>query len=309
MKKTGLNNILYIKTCVMTNYLLLCLAVMMMAGCGSGSQTSEQAGEEISTGDISAVAERYREDLARIVSYRGQLKEIHPVLGELYPVTIVVDDHFYVFDLDDGGHYVPVADCPAPMPVPEGVRAAFQIACYDNNTACVVTPDVFDESFGYATIFHEFIHCHQAATVEPALRQNLPLAQKALEEEDYMWEINHPFPYEGDFESLYARFMQAAAEGDMEAVKACRSELAGMLNDHDYQYMVWQEWKEGFALFLEQKIREEMGLGLNKVGRRPPFDRTAFYAGGAAWIDLLGENDPALLTDLEALFKRMMYGS
>ena len=293
---------------------LLVLAVIMLAGCGlagcgSAPETNDQGGEQHNTGDIAAVEERYRDDLARIVSYREKLKSIHPFMEELYPVTIVVDDHFYVFDVDDGGDYVPVAECPAPMPVPDGVRAAFQIACYDNKTACVVTPDVFEESFGYATIFHEFIHCHQAATVEPGLRQNLPLAQKALEEEDYMWEINYPFPYEGDFETLYARFMQAAEEGDMEAVAGYRNELAAMLDDHDYQYMVWQEWKEGFALFLENKIRKEMGLDRNMVGRRRPYGRTTFYAGGAAWIARMGEDDPMLLTDLEALFDRMMHGS
>lgn len=297
-----------------TAYPFLILIVILltgfgMAGSGSTAQTNDQAVKQDSVVDISVVEKRYREDLARIVSHQKRLKSIHPVLEELYPVTIVENNHFYVFDVDDGGDYVPVADCPAPMPVPDGVRAAFQIACYDNRTACVVTPDVFEESFGYATIFHEFIHCHQAGTVEPVLRQDLPLAQKALEEEDYMWEINYPFPYEGDFETVYAGFIKAAEEGDRAAAAGYRNELDEMLDDYDYQYMVWQEWKEGFALFLENRIRKEMGLERNKVGRRRPFNRTVFYAGGEAWIALLGEDDPMLLTDLEALFDRMMSGS
>ncbi|MFP4064819.1 MAG: hypothetical protein ACLFN2_05085 [Bacteroidales bacterium] len=44
------------------------------------------------------------------------------------------------------------------------------------------------------------------------------------------------------------------------------------------------------------------------VSRRRPFNRTAIYAGGEAWIALMGEEDPMLLTDLGALFERMMNG-
>jgi hypothetical protein len=70
--------------------------------------------------------------------------------------------------------------------------------------------------------------------------------------------------------------------------------------------MVWQEWKEGFALFLENRIREYLDLERNLVGGRMPYSRTVFYAGGEALISTLSADDPGLLTDLGALFNRMV---
>jgi hypothetical protein len=70
--------------------------------------------------------------------------------------------------------------------------------------------------------------------------------------------------------------------------------------------MVWQEWKEGFALYVENMIREHLGLDRNMVGRRMPYNRTAFYAGGEALISFLSRDDQRLSTDLDALFNRMM---
>lgn len=69
--------------------------------------------------------------------------------------------------------------------------AAFQLECYDNRMACVVTGDVFDEVAGYVTIFHEFVHCQQVDICEQTLKQTLGVARKARAAGDYMWEITH----------------------------------------------------------------------------------------------------------------------
>lgn len=250
------------------------------------------------------VALAYKNQLVRVFEYRDSLKGVHPFVSGLYPIAIAEDGYFYVFDLDETRkEYRIVAYEEIEMKVPRGVRAAFPLQFYDNRCACVVTGDVFHSPQGYVTIFHEFIHCHQWHTVEPELRKQLPLAQKALEKGNNMWEMNHPFPYNDHwFTETYGNFIKAAGEHDMVKVQYLRNELREILNEDDYQYMVWQEWKEGFALYIENKMRKHLNLPVNVVGRNDPYNRTVFYAGGEAIISLLTESDPGLQNDLVTLF-------
>jgi len=32
------------------------------------------------------------------------------------------------------------------------------------------------------------------------------------------------------------------------------------LKNHDYEYMIWQQWKEGFARYIENKIRNTLNV-------------------------------------------------
>lgn len=254
-----------------------------------------------------AMARQYKEPLVRIFEYRDLLKGVHPFVSNLYPIAVAQDGHFYVFDLDSTRtHYRLVTHAPTHMPVPEGVRAAFPLDFYGGKAACIVTGDVFDTPQGYITIFHEFIHCHQWETVEPSLREQLPLAQHAVLKQDYMWEMNHPFPYSNEsVEETYRRLVRALDIGDEEAIWLNRKALQQMLSPFDYQYMIWQQWKEGFALFIENKLRSLLGLEKNLVGRSGTFSRLAFYSGGEALIQYLVKHDQALESDLEALFNKM----
>jgi hypothetical protein len=253
------------------------------------------------------IALNYHKQLVRVFEYRDSLEGVHPFVKGLYPIAIAEDGHFYVFDLDSSKtQYRIMAYEEIEMKVPKGVRAAFPLQFYDNKCACVVTGDVFDTPEGYVMIFHEFIHCNQWNTVEPGLRSELPLAVKSQESGNFMWEIEHPFPYHDKwFVRTYSEFMEAARKNDHEKVALLREELSSILNDDDYQYMVWQEWKEGFALLIENKMREHLNLPKNKVGTTTPYSRTVFYAGGSAYIEYLAQENPDLLADLEALFFKM----
>jgi hypothetical protein len=143
-------------------------------------------------------------------------------------------------------------------------------------------------------------------TVEPHIKARLTVARKAQAEDDFMWELNHPFPYEDEpFQEIYGIFLERAAAEDRPAVARCRSFLKEVLNLEDYEYMVWQEWKEGFARFLENKVRVRLGLDELHSPDTPPFDRVTFYEGGARWIALLVGEDAELMEDIEALFQRM----
>ena len=257
-------------------------------------------------GEINAA---YYDKVQKVLEYKDVFELLHPFIQNTHPIAIAEEGYFYVFDLDEGGEaYGLKAWEETGMYVPQGVRAAFSLPFYENRCACVVSGDAFDSIEGYIMIFHEFIHCHQWNTVEPGLRAELPLAVRMTEEENFMWEIEYPFPYDDEwFVRTYAAFVDAFERGEPDEALWLRHELQNRLKSEDFQYMVWQEWKEGFALYIENLLRKEMGLERNMVGRSFPFSRTVFYAGGEAYIRHLIDKNPVLNEDIEALFVEMYY--
>lgn len=247
---------------------------------------------------------RYSSSLQKIFGIQEKIQDIHPFLQKLYPVAIVEDGYFLIYDVEPGcRQYRFVKETAVPMPMPQGVRAAFPLESYENRMACVVTSDVFDDLAGYVTIFHEFIHCRQAEICEQKVKQKLGVARKALAANDFMWELNHPFPYAApDFVQGYETFL---AKQEMAEVESIRQQLKTLLNEEDYEYMVWQEWKEGFARFVENQINGRQNLPENHGGKEKPFNRVVFYAGGAHYIQLLSQQEAQLAIDIEKLFDRM----
>ncbi len=94
-------------------------------------------------------------------------------------------------------------------------------------------------------------------------------------------------------------------EGDFDLLKRSRAVLRDVLSLQDFEYMVWVEWKEGFARFLENRVRSLLGLEENHRGREVPLNREVFYEGGALLADLLVSRDVSLYEDLEKLFWEM----
>jgi hypothetical protein len=77
------------------------------------------------------------------------------------------------------------------------------------------------------------------------------------------------------------------------------------LNQFDFEYMMWQQWKEGFARYIENLIRSRMGLGINDKELKPTFDRVSFYCIGSKTIDILIDKNSELNGNLEGLFYKM----
>ncbi len=254
--------------------------------------------------------ESFAKNLEKLIMLQEKVRHLNTALADFYPVAIVVDDRFQVFDFRDEKHaYEFVKEVPAPMPVPVGVRAAFQLEAYGGRIACVVTPEVFDSQAGYITLLHEFVHCYQYETCEQALKMTLDIARQAQEKGDFMWEIQHPFPYSAeDFIQPYTQFLTGLEESDGQMVHTSRQALKTYLGLHDYEYMVWQEWKEGFARWVENQIKRYLGLPEKKGGLGTPYSRVVFYAGGDAYIAYLAKDEPGLTEDLPALFQRMLAG-
>lgn len=243
-----------------------------------------------------------------LIDLHQVVKHLHPALNNLYPIAVVQDDRFYVHDIEqDTGQYTYRKTLPLPMPIPEGIRAAFPLDGYGGRMACVVTPDVFETQAGYVTILHEFVHCYQFETCEQPLKMSLDVARKAQEVGDFMWEIEHPFPYRAlEFTRAYQAFLSSMAENIPGEVLRARRALRTFLGLHDFEYMVWQEWKEGFARWVENKVKQELNMQENKKGLEQPFSRVSFYAGGEAYINYLFSQEKSMVQDLSLLFQTIL---
>lgn len=252
----------------------------------------------------------YTGALQEVFDIQQAIQDIHPFLRRVFPVAVVEEGQFLIYDTDPAGsRYVFIKRAAIPMPVPAGVRAAFPLESYDNRAACVVTGEIFNSLDGYVTIFHEFVHCYQYETGEEQIKQTLGIARKARSDNDFMWELNYPFPYtDPAFASAYRAFLEALDTGDFSGVLARRSDLKGILSKGDHEYLVWQEWKEGFARFIENRICQRLGLPENHNGREQPYNRVVFYEGGANYIAALEAREHGLTTGITRLFARIRDG-
>jgi hypothetical protein len=239
-----------------------------------------------------------------------EITDIHPYLEFLPPIAIVDKDELYIFDVDSSrARYSFQKKDTVPFPMQKGIRASFPLSTYGGKPSCVVSPEVFDERKDYPTIFHEFIHCAQFRSVEPELKQHLEVAQEAARKNNVSWEITYPFPYQDSiFVKQYSALLKALERGDGKGIDTTLRALKQHLGRTDYEYMVWEEWKEGFARFIENKIRARIGVPTNQEGSGPPFDRVTFYHGGELLIRFLTWHDKDLLGNTKGLFEKMRDG-
>jgi hypothetical protein len=245
---------------------------------------------------------------ARLTAMHDTVKGVHPLLADLHPVAVVEGDSLLIFDTGSpGAPYRFQRKEPAPFPMQKGIRASFPLSCYGNTPTCVVSPEVFDTREGYATIFHEFVHCAQALSCENELKQTLHVATAAFAAKDYSWEINRQFPYgDSGFAGAYSRFLDSLRTGDSGGVRIAVRDLKRILPADDYEYMVWVEWKEGLARYCENRIRRLYGITPNLGGRERPYDRVSFYYGGEAMISYVSTHQPETLLKAEKLFTVML---
>ena len=234
------------------------------------------------------------------------VSDLHPALKNLYPIAIYKDTTLAVFEPDEQNNYKFVKKVKSSRPLHPKIMAAFPLGENDNKMTCVVHDKIFDSDAGYIFIFHEFLHCYQFETVELPLKSELTIHQDAMSSKNYMWEITHPFPYDDPkFEEFYSSLLEATRQKDAATAKTARVKLREYLDEDDFEYMTWQEWKEGSARWLENNIRLRFSVEKNNFAAEKPYSRVSFYASGALLIDLLIEEQPEIFADLEVLYHKI----
>jgi hypothetical protein len=249
---------------------------------------------------------KYYTSLQKIVKIHDEIKSFYAVLEKLQPIAIAENGNFYIFDTDENSNYKFIKKSPVSFPIPKGIRAAMPLEQYNSKCVCVVTGDAFDDMENCMLIFHEFVHCAQFQTVELSIKEKMKIYKHAMEKQDYMWEINYSFPYTNkDFVKTYAGFIEALEKQDSAGIKAARIMLKNILTENEYEYLTWQEWKEGYARYVENKLQKYFNLNINEYGKFIPFNRITFYAGGSKYIDYLIAKNPGPENDLEALYQKI----
>jgi len=248
-----------------------------------------------------SVAENFLPKLNRIFELQLEAMKIHPMFGQVYPVAITEEGQLYIFEPDENNYRL-IKQAQVTGTIAKGIRAAYPLAENDYKMTCVVTPDVFDSLEGYAIIFHEFVHC-AVYNIEMKLKENLEIYKSAMEKKDWMWELSFPFPYtKKEFVEAYNLFLNALNKTNLETAIELHKKMKSILSKDEYSYLTWVEWKEGFARWIENKIRNKFGLKENHAGKDLPFDRVTFYEGGSGFIDLISKSSPAIILDFEKLY-------
>ncbi len=236
--------------------------------------------------------------LSPVILKQQQACSIHTLFSYQYPIGIGVSNKLHVF-LEQLGTYQYKSTVTLPMQIREGTQAAFYIDELQD-CCCVVTPSCLKESNFFATILHEFVHCYQNRTCEDNLKTKLSIYQRAKSTQDYMWEINHPFPYENlSFQKLLQSITRYSLDDTMDVL----SILSAKLEIYDYEYMIWQLWKEGFARYIENGILRMNDIEENNGGSNieSPNRTSLYFVGDWIWRQLEAR-DRNLIEDIEKAF-------
>jgi hypothetical protein len=239
--------------------------------------------------------------LGQFTQLHRQIKDVDITLEQLQPIAVVADNVFYIFDLDaTGQNYEFKMKYLSDRSMPDGVLTAFPLEFYGMKSVAVVTEKVFESAEQQVFLFHEFVHCYQWNGCESKIKNTLKIAQDAMQTKNYMWELNYPFPYENKY---FIKQTTALGSGyDMDKYhKGMRAELS----EQDFEYMVWQEWKEGYARYVENKVRARLKIKKNTKALSPPFDRVCFYELGSRYIGAIINNNDALKNDMEGIFYKI----
>ncbi|MDR1231242.1 MAG: hypothetical protein LBK61_07560 [Spirochaetaceae bacterium] len=278
-------------------FVVLCV-VLLFGGCASVSKKS--GGTD--NGEKTAFIERQLVSLEQIVKLHKEIKDIDRSLEKLGPVAVIENGVYFLFDLDESGEkYEFKMEYPYDGGDAKGIRAAYDLSFYGNRLAAVISEEAFETADGQAQIFHEFVHCFQFSEGSWDLKMTLAAAREAWEKRDYMWDLNHPFPYTDE------NFINKTGELDNGYdIEKYHSEIKAELSEKDFEYMMWQEWNEGYARYIENLVRERFGLPKIRNSLTPPLERVVFYEIGSRYIETLIRNDPGLKGDIKTLFQKMV---
>jgi uncharacterized protein YceK len=275
---------------------------LLLGGCASVSKRSDGT----DTAEKAKFIERQLASLEQICALHKEIKDIDRSLEKLGPVAVIENGVYFIFDLDleqSGEKYEFKMEYPYDRGDAKGIRAAYILPFYGNRMAAVISEEAFETADGRAQIFHEFVHCFQFGEGSWDLRMTLAVAREAWEKRDFMWELNHPFPYADDYFVNKTRELDNGYD-----IGKYHSEMKAKLSEKDFEYMIWQEWNEGYARYIENLVRERFRLQKISTPLTPPLERVIFYEIGSRYIETLIRNDPGLKGNIKALFHKMVNG-
>jgi len=253
------------------------------------------------------IIERQIGFMDNLTKMHDMLKHIHVSLEKLYPIAVVNNGYFYIFDIDElGAKYEFKHKAETDLPDDVDWLAAFDLESYNDRLAAVIGKNILENPENHVFVFHEFVHCYQGETVEKEIKNSLAVFKEEMAKKNYSWEINYPFPFNDEyFISKTSELSDYLINENFEKIVNYHNDMRVFLKKTEFEYMIWQEWKEGFARYVENLIRKELGLKLNTNILIKPFERENFYDIGSKYIEMLIKNDKELNNDISKLFYKM----
>jgi len=243
----------------------------------------------------------------KIIEMYNEIKYIHISLEELYPITIIHNNNFFVFDLDDNGNKY---ELKLKMELPEFMSgdfsyllAAFPLDFYEMKASVVISNNILENPDNHIAIFHEFVHCFQWHNGELDIRRELLVEKQECEKNNFNWELDYPFPYNSEY--FINKTIELSNSITYENMLQYHMDMKKYLQETEFEYMIWQEWKEGFARYVENLIRIKLEMEINTNELNPPFNRVHFYEIGSKYIKLFVNNENELGNNIKELFYRM----
>ena len=247
--------------------------------------------------------ESFMPGLARVTDVWQTARTIHPAWHKLYPICLTDGESFILFHPEANGEWSVADRGKVNMELPKGIQAAFPMPFHNYEMACVLDVKRFASLEDMTVVFHEFVHCYQMEICDAELKANLLVAQEN-KHTNGMWELMYPFPYDkGEIGESYLQMIDAADRGDREAVVALRAKIRDSVSRQDWEYLTWQEFKEGTARWLQNVLAARIGARPARSSRTLPIDRVTLYEGGERVILLLNEENPELGTHFPALWQ------
>lgn len=262
------------------------------------------------TADDDMFIERQIVFMDDIIKMYHEVKNIHLSLEKLYPITVIHDGFYFVFDFNEMNSKY---EFKFKTKLPEymagagnfDILASFPLDFYEMKASAVISNKILENSRNHIIIFHEFVHCFQWHNGEQHIRQELAVEKQEMAKNNFSWELNFPFPYESEY--FINKTLELSNAPTYENMVQYHKDMKSYLQDTEFEYMVWQEWKEGFARYIENLIRKKYGLALNSTPIEKPFDRVLFYEIGNRFIEILTNNDKKLRENIVGLFNQMKF--
>jgi hypothetical protein len=267
--------------------LTTCLLALILAACS-----------------VSRLPEKdYARKLTEINRVWDLTRDMHPAWSQLQPVCVISGQRYCLFHPQEDGSWRPVRTGRLEMAVPVGIRAAFPLPFADGEMACVIDSTGLDSPREIAVVFHEFVHCFQFNTCEMTIKNQMEIGREGAASGNGMWELNYPFPYADSLVTRdYLSMIDAAERGDTLETRRLRGRIHDRVSARDWEYLTWQEFKEGSARWLENRLRAKLNLEPARSMRTPPMNRVTLYEGGDRLIRLLTASRPDLGNDFPALW-------
>lgn len=179
----------------------------------------------------------------------------------------------------------------------DNTSAAFPINKSGDKICCVLGKNIIKSKYSMIYLFHEFVHCYQYENYEIIIKKDLNL------DDDKIFYLMNNFKYNNIyFYEYYQQALMYLKQNNIKESIKIKQKLFGKLTLDKIKFITFLEWKEGYARFYENFIRENLNIKKNNYYNHPVLDTTIIYEYGSEYFR---QTCTSIETDLYHGYKRL----